>query len=425
MNRTYAHSLILLTAVSLFTAACSTDKDDNPGPGESGTGGRGYAASDGVFVVNEGPDVYASGSLVYIAPDGTASESDPYEAVNHSQMGYMGQDMYLCDGKYYILCQNETYKGGTSSGDGQLIVVDAETLTRVAAYDTDVLRADMSQTDDDENILQDPTNVAVLDEHNVFIRDNRGVSRFDCTTRKMVRLEGTYRWANGGGNLAGNVYPQGIAVINDRVYVAAGGWSMATDDMRFGIYEFTKGAAGINRSLGISNSSKISGLCADGGYLWVATTIYEDQIGGTTRGENAVYKVDPETLSIVKSYSIRKGTLTPVSRTSSIAVLGDNIYYTGGTTSIYRFNTADNTTTLLGDATAFDPEARVLYNNIAVNPANGYVYMTTIGEYSATGYATNNILVFDVSGDELRLVNNYKGLTCFPAGIVCVSRFGR
>lgn len=425
MKSSYMQNLFLLAAVSFFVVACSTDKGDNPGSGGSGSDGKGYADPNGVFIVNEGPDVYKSGSLVYIAPDGKASESDPYEAVNHSQMGYMGQDMYLCDGKYYILCQNETYKGGTSSGDGQLIVVDAGTLTKVAAYDTDELRADMSETDDDENILQDPTNVVVLDEHNVFICDNRGMSRFDCTTKRMVRIEGTYRWANNGGNLAGNIGSQGIAVVGDRIYAAAGGWSMATSDARFGIYEFTKGATEVNRMLSISNSSKISGLCADGGYLWVATTIYEDQIAGTVRGENAVYKVDPQTMSVVDTYSIRKGSLALTDRTSSITVLGDNIYYTGGTTSIYRFNTATNTTTLLGDATTFDPEARVLYNNIVANPANGYVYMTTIGEYSATGYTTNNILVFDVSGDELKLVNNYKGLTCFPAGIVCVSRFGR
>lgn len=422
MKKTFIRNILMLAA-ALVAASCSTENGDNPGPGGSGSEGKGYADPDGVFIVNEGPDVYASGSLVYIAPDGTASESDPYEAVNHSRMGYMGQDMYLCDGKYYILCQNETYTGGTSTGDGQLIIVDAETLSKLAAYDTDVLRADMSETDDDENILQDPTNVVVLDEHNVFICDNRGMSRFDCTTKQMVRIEGTYRWANNGSNLAGNVGSQGIAVIGDRVYAAAGGWSMATDDARFGIYEFTKGATGINRKLSISNSSDITGLCADGGYLWVATTIYEDEIAGTVRGENTVYKVDPETLTVVDTYPIRKGDLSLTDRTSSITVLGDNVYYTGGTTNIYRLNTADKTTTLLGDASTFDPDARVLYNNIVVNPANGYVYMTTIGEYSATGYTTNNILVFDVSGDELKLVNNYKGLTCFPAGIICVSRF--
>lgn len=419
----FARNLYILAAMPFVVVACTTDKGDETGPGGSGSGDKGYADPNGVFIVNEGPDVYESGSLVYIAPDGTASESDPYETVNHSRMGYMGQDMYLCDGKYYILCQNETYDGGVKTGDGQLIVVDAKTLTKLAAYDTDELRADMSETDDDENILQDPTNVVVLDEHNVFICDNRGMSRFDCTTKQMVRIEGTYRWANNGSNLAGNIGSQGIAVIGDRIYAAAGGWSMATADARFGIYEFTKGATSINRELSISNSSNITGLCADGGYLWVATTIYEDEIAGTVRGENAVYKVDPETMSIVETYAIRKGDLSLTDRTSSITVLGDNIYYTGGTTSIYRFNTADKSTTLLGDATAFDPAARVLYNNIVVNPANGYVYMTTIGEYSATGYTTNNILVFDVSGDKLELVANYKNLTCFPAGIVCVSRF--
>ncbi len=417
----YGFKFMLLSTLCL--AACSTDKgEDTPGPG-AGDGKTGYADPQGVFIVNEGPDVYACGSLVYLAPDGTASESDPYEAVNHSRMGYMAQDMYLYGGNYYLLCQNEVYKDGTSEGDGQLIVVNAETLTKVAAYDADVLRTDMSQTDEDENILGDPTNVVVLDEHNVFIRDNRGMVRFDCSTKQMIRLEGTYRWANNGGNLAGCLHPQGMVVVNDRVYVAAGGWSMATPEARFGIYEFTRGATGINRQLSISNSSKISGLCADGGYLWVATTIYEDLIGGTTRGENAIYKVDPETLTIVDTYPIRKGDLSLTDRTSAITVLGDNIYYTGGTTSIYRFNTADNTTTLLGDASTFDPDARVLYNNIVVNPANGYIYMTTIGEYSSTGYTTNNILVFDVSGDQLQLVANYKGLTCFPAGIVCVSRF--
>ena len=56
------------------------------------------------------------------------------------------------------------------------------------------------------------------------------------------------------------------------------------------------------------------------------------------------------------------------------------------------------------------------YNNLAVNPKNSDVYVTTIKGYG-NDYLTNSIGVFNFTSGTTKLVQDYKNATRFPAGI--------
>lgn len=368
--------------------------------------GNGYADPRGVFVLNEGDDY---GSLLYISPNGTVEEN-VYETVNGTHLGNVAQDMYVYNGLAYILCWN-TWETG-EIGDGKLIIADARTMKTVKTFDEEL----------DE--LVNPSSIAVLDEANVFICDETGVHRLDSNTGEMHIIDGTWRMAN-GTFLAGNVYSRGMAVVGDRLYAAAGGWTSATDTHKFGLYEFVKNSNEVNRMLGISNRSEITGVCAgENGTVWVSTSIFTDEIAGTVTGANEIFKVNAEAMEVVESQEVRKGDITScLFRTSAITADGDYIYFTGGTTKVYRHSFTTQRTEYLGDASEFEPMAKVLYNHIVVDPATHRLYMLTLKEKNLTDYTTNNILVFDVSGSELKLVYNFANYTCWPAGTICMSQF--
>ena len=60
--------------------------------------------------------------------------------------------------------------------------------------------------------------------------------------------------------------------------------------------------------------------------------------------------------------------------------------------------------------------AGMAYNNIAVHPITGDVFMNTIKGYG-WDFAINNISLFEDKGDEMTLKSNYTDFTRFPAGI--------
>ena len=66
---------------------------------------RGYADPDGVLILNQGAAIENS-SLTYITPEGNI-EQNVYQKVNGSAFGHGGQDLYMHNGKLYILSTNK------------------------------------------------------------------------------------------------------------------------------------------------------------------------------------------------------------------------------------------------------------------------------------------------------------------------------
>ena len=140
-----------------------------------------YDEPKGIFVLNEGNMTTENGSLTYITPDGFVID-DAYKAVNGTELGNVCQDMAFDNGKIYIISQNgdENPVGTTFENDGMLVVLDAKTLKKEKSFSKSEL-----------SVLDWPTHIAVLDESHVYIRDNKGVYRFDVNTKELKFIEGS------------------------------------------------------------------------------------------------------------------------------------------------------------------------------------------------------------------------------------------
>ncbi len=341
--------------------------------------GSGYTATEGVFVLNEGNMTTENGSLIYIAPDEQIYDR-VYNNANGASLGNVSQDIFINGDKMYIISQNgKTNPLGLGfENDGMLIVANSETLRKVASY-TDELSA-----------LSWPSHVAVLDEDNIFIRDNAGVYRFSSTTEELQLISGSTRAAKNR-----------MAVVNDKVFFYAG--------RDLSVIEKNNDAVSVTIDMGAA----ISGIeKSKDGHLWVATT----------GSPHKITKINSADYSVIRANEITTGTVANgVFATPGITTKGDTIYYGGGTRSIYRhiFTTGESKEMISrAELQSLVPDANMVYNSMAVHPVTGRVYLNTIKGYG-WDFTINNITVFDFDDEEAASVlhTNYRNYTSFPAGI--------
>ncbi|MBV7530890.1 DUF5074 domain-containing protein [Chitinophaga sp. sic0106] len=326
----------------------------------------------GTFVLNEGNMTTENGTLTFISPKGVVTDSAYFKA-NGTQLGNVAQDLFISSNKMYIISQNgkKNAVGASFENDGMLIVANAETLKKEAAYNDEV------------KTLSWPTHVAVLNEQNVIIRDNNGLSRFNTATKVLTLIKGS----RGAAKMT-------MAVSNNKIFVAAG--------TKVFVVEADKDTI----SYALDMKASVSGVVrANDGNIWVSTT-------GTP---SKISKVNFRDYSLIKANEITTGSLSAgFGATPGITAKGDTLYFSGAGTKIYRHVFSLNTTEFMVDAKTMVENAGIVYNNIAVHPVTGEVYLNTIKGYGLN-YLINNISVFNFSGDAA-LSANYKDYTNFPAG---------
>ena len=336
--------------------------------------GKAYSDPNGLFVLNEGNMTTQSGSLIFITPDKQVL-NNLYFTMNGRRLGNSAQDLFIKDGKMYIISQNggTSATGSTFDSDGRLIIANAETMQKVEGYN------------DELSTLSMPSHVAVLDDANVFIRDTKGVHIFNTTTNELSLIAGTRGAAKNR-----------MAVADGKVFVIAGKKIFVLEANRLDIAHTID--MGVN----------ISGLLrAKDGNLWVSTT----------GAPNKIAKVSSSTYAVIKENEITEGKLgAGWGATPGITAKGDTLYYSNAGTTIYRHIFSTEESKMMIDAKTVVPNASMIYNNIAVHPISGKVYMTTIKGYG-WDFLTNNISEFDFSGSEPKLTENYTDHTYFPAGI--------
>lgn len=330
-----------------------------------------FTDPNGVFVLNEGNMTTESGSLIYIDGKGNVMDN-VYKTINGTELGNTAQDLCITDGKLYIVSQN-------GRNDGKLVVADSKTLQKIAGYDGEL------------SALSWPTNVAVLDDENIFIRDNAGIYRFDRISGELSLVEGTAR-AN----------KMTMAMVGGKVFAAQGN----------NVIVLEKGATAV--ALTICMEAPVSGvLKAEDGNVWVSMTGNPGHIA----------KLDGTTGEVIKSNEVTEGSLSAGwGATPGITAIGDVLYYSGASTKIYRHDFATGESKLMIDAKTVVENAGMVYNNIAVHPKTGRVYLTTIKGYG-WDFLINNISVFKPEDDSLVLEENYKDHTHFPAGIFFPANF--
>lgn len=328
----------------------------------------------GTFILNEGNMSSENGSLIFISPQGVVEDS-AYRRVNDRQLGNACQDMFIGkDKRMYIISQNgDTGRDTRYGSDGKLVVADSETLERIAAYN------------DELSSLSWPTNIASLDAHNVFIRDNNGVHHFDTQTKTLTFVDGSK-----------GASKNRMAVVGDKVFVPAGS----------NILVLKAGQTTVDETITIGAALRGVIKSADGN-IWAATSSKIMKI-------NAVnYTIEERTVtegSIGSSFNASPG----------ISAIGNVLYYSGGSKKIYRYDFASQTNELLVNVPDFVENAAIQYNDLAVDPTTGQVWINTISGYAT--FLANNISVFDFGG-EAKLAANYENYTHFPAGIYFTYNF--
>ena len=345
-----------------------------------GINGQGFNDPNGVFVLNEGNMTTENGSLIYIDGDGNIYDNI-YQSMNGTSLGNVTQDLYINNKKMYIISQNGTTNpiGTYFENDGMLIVANSETLKKEASYTEEL------------SILSWPTHIAVLDEENVFIRDNAGIYRFNTTNNELILVEGT-----------SGAIKNRMAVADGKVFAAQGKKLLVLE----------KGMQSVSHNIDMGD--KISGVIkSDDNNIFVATT----------GNPNKITKINSQDYTIIKANELTEGSLSAgMGATPGITAFGDILYYSGATTKIYRHKFDTGECKLMIDAKTLIDNAGMVYNNIAVHPKTGKVYLNTIKGYGFD-FLINNITVFKATNDALELDKNYENYTHFPAGIFFPATF--
>lgn len=328
---------------------------------------------DGTFILNEGNMTTENGSLIFISPKGIVTDS-AYWKVNGTELGNVCQDLFIVNHKMYIISQNgrKNPVGTTFENDGMLVVANSETLKKEATYN------------DELSVLSWPTHVAVLGQDNVFIRDNKGVYLFNTSSKELKFITGTT------GALKNR-----MAVAEGKVFVPASKSVL--------VLEAGKEEVAYKIDMGATVSGVIK---SSDGNIWVSTT-------GTP---NKITKINAKDYAVIKANDITEAKLgAGWGATPGISAKGDTLYFSNASTKIYRHIFTTGTTEFMVDAKTLVNNANIVYNNLAVHPITGEVYLNTIKAYG-WDFLINNISVFNFSGTEPKLSNNYLNHTHFPAG---------
>lgn len=327
----------------------------------------------GTFILNEGNMTTENGSLTFISPQGIVTDS-VYFKVNGTELGNVTEDLYIHHNKMYIISQNgrKNPAGSAFTSDGLLVVANAETLKKEAAYNEELSK------------LSWPTHVAVLNEENVILRDNSGLYNFNTVTKSLTFIKGSKSAAK-----------RTMAVSNNKVFAAAG----------TKVYVVEPGKDTLTYVLDMKAS--VSGVVkGSDGNIWVSTTGSPSKIS----------KISVADYSLIKANDITLGSVSAgPGATPGITAKGDTLYFSGAGTKIYRHVFSTGVTEFMVDAKTMVENANIVYNTIAVHPVTGEVYLNTIKAFGLD-YLNNNISVFNFT-KEAALSANYKNYTNFPAGI--------
>ena len=321
------------------------------------------------FVLNEGNMTTENGSIIHITADGHVIDH-AYWRMNASELGNSAQDLFITDGKIYLLSQN----GGN---DGILVEADAKTLKNTGKFSKEEL-ADLSW----------PTHVTVIGR-TAYIRDNNGIWTLDLDSKALTTVENTK------GALKNR-----MAVVGNKVFAPASKSILVLEN---GAVVKT-----------ISLEGTVTGVIKsdEEGYLWVSCSTSPAQIIKLSASD---YTMD--------KHSLTAGGVSPGwGATPGISAKDDKIYFCNNTSTIYCHDFTTNTTETLGDVKSNIANWGMIYNMPAVHPVTGEYYFNTILGYGWS-FLTNDISVYDLSTGAPTMVADYQNYTHFPAGIFFTASF--
>ncbi|MDN4754268.1 PL29 family lyase N-terminal domain-containing protein [Porphyromonadaceae bacterium W3.11] len=349
----------------------------------------GYGDKLSTLILNEGNMTTDNGSLIYISPDGQVI-NNIYSLINGKELGNVTQDLFIKDGKMWIISQN----GGTNAmgnafqNEGMLVKVDLKTMKKEVAFDNEL------KDEKGKYKLGWPTHLAVLNDKNIFIRDNSGVSHFDSTTGKLTLIEGT-----------SGAEKNRMAVANNKVFVIK----------KKDLFVFEADKMEIVKT--ITFSANVTGIeKSKDDNIWVAV---ESKPGKFIKLDSKTYKTIQEN-EVTEGGLSRGWTSTP-----AFSAKGDTLYYNNGGFTIYRHIFSQKATKMMVNTKDYVENANIVYNAIGVHPITGDVYINTIKGFG-WDFVTNEISVFNFDNPDSSVSpykTGYKNYTRFPAGIFFPANF--
>lgn len=409
--------LIAATAfIAFLFAGCEKDNGNTSPTQTPPTIYKGYAQPGGVLILNQGARTEQNSSITYIAPDGTVEENI-YRNANGTAFGNEAQDLYMYNGKIYLL-SNDLFSPNDEKADGVLVIANAETMKMEKAYkmsDLKFKRPEGSKDTLEMLPLSTPfENIAVLDERNIFIEEDQGMFRFDSTTGELNIIEGTFNFGNQGNTIEVVSSARGIIRVGDCLYCGGGGFWQSTR-----LLEISKDKNKVNRILPDLHGEFISGICQTG----------EREIMLATCGRGGEKKsylifVDIDKWEITKEKKIAEDISAEFFNTPGITLAGDYIYYAAGSTKIRRLSLktfkAEDYIDVANDA----PNAPHLNCNVIADKETQYLYVAVSDDYFENVIPKNNyLLIYDCSGEEAKLVRTIYNQTNYPIGVFPMSKF--
>lgn len=212
---------------------------------------------------------------------------------------------------------------------GSIVVVDAVTMLRKKVFRFEDLlfqKPEGSLDSLDMLPLNTPLeNLAVIDEHSLFLADGQGMFRPDTETGVLTLVKGGYHFGNQGQTIETVVATRGMTVIGDRLYCAGGGFWVETQ-----LFEFTKRRDEVTCSLPLSGEF-ISGICRTGDHEIVVGTC-----GRTGETKSYLTFIDTETMTQTRKKSINADISADLMTLSGIKLAGDYLCFAAGTLAVSR-----------------------------------------------------------------------------------------
>lgn len=321
----------------------------------------------GTFILNEGSAGKTNSHLIFISPEYEITK-DVYFEVNQSYLGDLSQDLYINNGKMYIVSQG-VYNNTSTMG---ITIANAETLEKIAFYHDELSELSM------------PTNIVATDDNNIYVRDNSGIHLFNPTTKALTFIENTE-----------NAAKTMMAVSKGKVFAVNGSSIIAIQGQAIvGTKVFDSAPTGITK--------------ADDGNLWVSTS-------------NSISKLSSTDFSIIKTNILEGYQLITWGVAPPISAKGNTLYLNNNKIKIYSHDFTTGETKELYDVEANIKNANNIYGTVAVNPTNGNVYINTFESFS--NYLTNNISIFNFENGKKPLLHNFENYTSFPGGIYFTESF--
>lgn len=324
---------------------------------------------DGTFILNEGNMTTEYGSLIFISPQGDIVDSVYTKENNGSFLGNVCQDLFISNKKMYILSQN----GGA---DGMLVVVNSETLRKENSF----RKIDMVTKDGQR--LNWPTHLVVKGDY-AYIRDQKGIYRLNLATKELEYIKGSQ-----------GVWQSRMVLIGDKLFAYKRHELIVIEELNI-----VKTISGF--------SGEINGIIR---------TEDDNILVSCTSNPSEIVKINSASYSVMKTNKIEGARIETAQRsTPPMSLKGDTVYFSNNE-EIYRHLFSSNTTKRMTDVKEHIEDANMVYGNLGVHPITGDVYFSSIKGFGWS-YLTNDITIFSFKDDKIKLENDYKNYTNFPAGI--------